>query len=338
MPHPIAPAPVGSSGGRPVSYRERRRPFHAGAEFPLHSQPTSGDRSHGLSRRPPEPFSVAPTDPIEGWSLLEVAGRTAAWYQPGADGGAARADMCPGWVLLHLPDLASATRPGRSAASEEDRQRRAHRIGSGLDFVGPRDRLLVEAVGLPALVPDGGECWWLDRIVPSFHPTLSPAAFLAGPCRAEIERLGAATGGIATALAGIGMGGQGALGIAYRQPDRFPVVAAVDPRLDFHLVMRDDEPGAETLREAFLEVEHARQQTPILHVHPLHWPRHQFIAADPGQPSLREGVERLRGKLAALGIPHERLSAAGAAATMAAAAFLRERIERESNRLPGGPI
>lgn len=250
----------------------------------------------------------------------------------------ARGTCRPGWVLLHLPDLASATRPGRSAASEEDRQRRAHRIGSGLDFVGPRDRLLVEAVGLPALVPDGGECWWLDRIVPSFHPTLSPAAFLAGPCRAEIERLGAATGGIATALAGIGMGGQGALGIAYRQPDRFPVVAAVDPRLDFHLVMRDDEPGAETLREAFLEVEHARQQTPILHVHPLHWPRHQFIAADPGQPSLREGVERLRGKLAALGIPHERLSAAGAAATMAAAAFLRERIERESNRLPGGPI
>lgn len=341
---------VGLIGESPVSYRDERRPFHVVAGFPLHPHSTAEGRV-----RSPDPGSGAAvrTDGVpigphagqtpgggSGWSAVVVAGRRVAWFWPEA---AEAAD--PGAVLLHLPGL--------SPAGRGDRQRHEDRIGPsldfigpGLDFIGPRDRLLVEAVGLPALVPDGGECWWLDRVVPSFHPSMTPAAFLVGPCRAEIERVGtglrtsgpaggAIPGGVPLALSGIGMGGQAALGFAYRHPDRFPVVAAIDPVLDFHLVMRDDLAGAEPLREAFLEVEHARQQTPILHVHPLNWPRHQFVAVDPGQTLLREGVERLRGKLAALGIPHELLVAGEAGAITAAAAFLRERLDRESRRLPG---
>jgi hypothetical protein len=328
---------VGFLDGGPVSYRDSRRPFHVVAGFPLHPHSTADGRvlspapGSGTGDQPDGPPTGPPAGPTAsvrtGWSAVEVAGRVAAWFWPEAVEAAS-----PGPVLMHLPGL---PRSGRG-----ERRRQEERIGVGLEFIGPRDRLLVETVGLPALVPDGGECWWLDRVVPSFHPTMTPAAFLSGPCRAEIERAcgqgrhPSPPAGVPLALSGIGMGGQAALGFAYRHPERFPVVAAIDPVLDFHLVMRDDLDGAESLREAFLEVEHARQQTAILHVHPLNWPRHQLIAVDPGQAELREGVERLRGKLAALGIPHELAVVGGDGAIPPAAAWLRQSLESESRRLP----
>jgi hypothetical protein len=104
------------------------------------------------------------------------------------------------------------------------------------------------------------------------------------------------------ALLGHGMGGQALLRVAYDDPDRFPVVAAVEPTIDFHLHVRHGHPQ---LCQMFADEESARQQTAILHIHPLHWPRHQFFCSDPMNYPWFDGVERLRMKLAASGVPFQ---------------------------------
>ena len=104
------------------------------------------------------------------------------------------------------------------------------------------------------------------------------------------------------ALLGLGMGGQALLRVALDYPDRYPVVAAVEPVIDFHLYVRAGHP---TLCEMFSEEEAARQHTAILHVHPLNWPRHLFFCADPMNYPWFDGPDRLRMKLAASGIPFE---------------------------------
>ena len=102
------------------------------------------------------------------------------------------------------------------------------------------------------------------------------------------------------------------LRIAYRHPNIFPIAAAIAPAIDFHLAMRDagerdDGDFYDTLWEAYGDVERARQDTAILHVHPLNWPRHQCFASDPADAHWHDGAARLHGKLSALGIPHTAL-------------------------------
>src|SRR5690606_12435864 len=104
------------------------------------------------------------------------------------------------------------------------------------------------------------------------------------------------------ALLGTSMGGQGALRLAYQFPDTFPVCAAISPAIDFH--RRLDE-GDEILGAMFEDREAARQETAILHIHPLNWPRHQFFCCDPTDVRWYEGVDRLHMKLNSLGVPHE---------------------------------
>ena len=114
------------------------------------------------------------------------------------------------------------------------------------------------------------------------------------------------------ALIGTSMGGQGALRLAYRHPAVFPIAAAIAPAIDFHRGMReagdrDDGELYDTLWQAYGDVERARQDTAILHVHPLNWPRHQCFASDPADIHWHDGAERLHSKLVALGIPHTAL-------------------------------
>src|SRR5262249_55494698 len=63
--------------------------------------------------------------------------------------------------------------------------------------------------------------------------------------------------------------------------------------------------GDETLAEMYADREAARQDTATLHVHPLNWPRNIWFCCDPADVRWHESAERLRMKLAALGIPHE---------------------------------
>ena len=98
------------------------------------------------------------------------------------------------------------------------------------------------------------------------------------------------------------MGGQGALRLAYKYPDTFPVVAAVFPSIDFQKRIEEGDP---VLSSMYRDAEEARQDTATLHIHPLNWPRHQFFCCDPTDYRWHESADRLRMKLFSLGVPHE---------------------------------
>lgn len=169
-------------------------------------------------------------------------------------------------------------------------------------------RDVVEAARLPVVAPRAGRSWWLDRIVPAFDTAITPERFVVEEVVAEVgRRFGVVPPGVA--VFGTSMGGQGALRLAYRHPTVFPVAAAISPAIDFHAAMREahERPDGEfydTLWEIYGDVERARQDTAILHVHPLNWPRHQLFTCDPADEHWYDGSVRLQSKLAALGIPH----------------------------------
>ena len=96
------------------------------------------------------------------------------------------------------------------------------------------------------------------------------------------------------------MGGQGGLRFAFKYPQTFPVVAAISPAIDYHVRMDE---GDETLIQMYADRESARQDTATLHVHPLNWPRNLWFCCDPIDVRWHESADRLRMKLAALGIP-----------------------------------
>lgn len=153
---------------------------------------------------------------------------------------------------------------------------------------------------LMAICPQAGPCWWLDGICPAFDDTISPMAFLRGPVMQLVEqRWGLVPPRVA--VAGLGMGGQGAVNLAFRHARLFPTVAAIAPDLDFH----QWHGCGFALDELFPSKEAARQQTAILHLHPLNWPKHMRFWCDPADPLSFEGTERLLSKLSSTGIPYE---------------------------------
>jgi S-formylglutathione hydrolase FrmB len=80
------------------------------------------------------------------------------------------------------------------------------------------------------------------------------------------------------------------------------VVAAISPAIDYYKRYNE---GDETIPQMYPDPEAARQDTAILHIHPLNWPRHQFFCCDPIDYRWHESADRLRMKLWSLGIPHE---------------------------------
>ena len=251
--------------------------------------------------------------PSPHWSTITIDGRECAVFAP--------PDPLPGRALVYLHDLR----------------------GESLRDCPPLCAA-VEAARLPVIAPQSGRSWWLDRPMPGFDAVFTPERFVVDRLRPEIEaRFGARPPGIA--VMGIGMGGQGALRLAYRHPAVFPVSAAITPAIDFHRAMREAGERADgelfdTLWETFGDVERARQDTAILHVHPLNWPRHQFFASDPADVHWHDGADRLHSKLVALGIPHTAAlePRADFIATAAAEAvrFVLAALDQESRRLPGG--
>ena len=249
--------------------------------------------------------------PRPHWTTASIAGHACEIFTP--------PDPLPGRGLVYLHGL---------------------RAGWLCDDAAIRDHL--ENARLPVIAPRTGRSWWLDRVVPSFDPTISPERYVVEIVREEFRaRFGVAPPGIA--VLGTGMGGQGALRIAYRHPAVFPVAAGLSPAIDFHTAMResgsrDDGELFDTLWELFGDVERARQETCILHVHPLNWPRHQFFASDPTDAAWHDGAARLHSKLVALGIPHTALLEARnggpAAAAGEAVSFLLAALDQESRRLP----
>ena len=127
--------------------------------------------------------------------------------------------------------------------------------------------------------------------------------------------------------------------MAFKHPTRFPIVAAISPAIDYQI--RWDE-GDEVLAQMYDDREAVRQDTATLHVHPLNWPRHTWFSCDPADARWHESADRLRMKLAALGIPHDRdLDTTGGGHGFAyydrmapkAMAFIAERLDREDRRV-----
>jgi S-formylglutathione hydrolase len=139
----------------------------------------------------------------------------------------------------------------------------------------------------------------VDR-VPSESTELSAERFLSQIAVPEIaKRYGLSDRSIG--LLGIGMGGQGALRLAFRYPEQFPVVAALAPSLDFHEIFGSGTP----LDQLYESKEQCRQDTAILHIHPSRFPPHIYFCIDPDDHLWFRGNDRLHEKLNALGVAHE---------------------------------
>lgn len=96
------------------------------------------------------------------------------------------------------------------------------------------------------------------------------------------------------------MGGQGALRLAFKHADLFPVVAAIAPALEYHQLYGQGSP----LDEMYDSKEQCRQDTAIMHLHPSKYPPHIYFCCDPEDGAWYRGCDRLHEKLNALGVPH----------------------------------
>ena len=242
------------------------------------------------------------------WSAVEVAGHPCDLYEP------PRRDP-RGFAVIYLHGVRLTRLVDRPAFTDEFARH-----------------------GLSVIAPLTQRSWWTDRICPEFDPQVTAERhvltnvlpFIAARWGAAPPRIG---------LLGTSMGGQGALRFGFKHPGTFPVVAAISPAIDYQL--RFDE-GDETLPLMYDDPESVRQDTATLHVHPLNWPRHTWFCCDPADFRWHESAERLRMKLAALGIPHERdLQTTGGGHSFAyydrmapaAIRFIFERLEREERRV-----
>src|SRR3954447_20208541 len=130
------------------------------------------------------------------WSSVEIAGKPADVYDPPGGGR-------PRFGVLHLHGVGLKTLHDRPAFSR-----------------------LFDELRLVCVCPHGQRCWWADRVCSEFDPVLTPERHIVQNVLPFFaERWGLSPRSIG--LQGIGMGGQGALRIAFKRPDLFPVVAAI---------------------------------------------------------------------------------------------------------------
>ncbi len=157
---------------------------------------------------------------------------------------------------------------------------------------------LLAELGLGAVALAPRSSWWLPKPVRRFPAAETPEAYLVEHVVGELR---ARYGARSLSLLGVGMGGQGALRIAFKYPRLFPAVAAVQPWIDFHQRYWEDD----VLQEVFPDVETARQYTATLWINPLDRPLHIHLFADSSDTEWYRGVERLHEKLVAIGVPHD---------------------------------
>jgi len=204
------------------------------------------------------------------WTSAEIAGKPADVYEPAATGR-------PRFGVLHLH-------------------------GGGLETLRDRPAFtrLFDELRLVCVCPHGGRCWWVDRVCPEFDPVITPERYvIEGVLPFFGRRWGLAPR--AVGIQGISMGGQGALRLAFKHPDLFPVVAAIAPALDYHERYGEGTP----LDGLYDSKEQCRQDTALMHVRPTGSPPHIFFCADPDDARWYRGNDRLHEKLTALGIAHE---------------------------------
>ncbi len=201
------------------------------------------------------------------WTVHDLSGKRADVYQPAAR---------PRFGVLYLHPVGLETLVGNAAFTR-----------------------LFDELGLGCVCPHGQRSWWAYRICPEFDAQKTAERYLLDDVlpyfRAQWGLAPPAIG-----LLGISMGGQGALRLAFKHPQTFPVAAGIASAIEYHHLYSHGTP----IDEMYDSKEQARQDTALLHVHPSHYPPHLFFCVDPGDADWWRGNDRLHEKLAALGIPH----------------------------------
>jgi S-formylglutathione hydrolase len=202
------------------------------------------------------------------WKRVQIADKPADVFAP-ADGARRR------FAILFLHDM-----DGRTLRDD------------------PTFTPLLEATGLACVCPFGNRAWWTDRISPEFDPKVTAERYVLDcvlPLFSDYWGLEPR----AIGLLGVGMGGQGALRLAFKHPRLFPVVAAISPIIEYHELYGRGTP----LDGMYDSKEQCRQDTAILHLHPTQYPPHIFYCIGSDDPWYR-GSDRLSEKMNALGVPH----------------------------------
>ena len=235
---------------------------------------------------------------LDGWTHIEIAGKLADMFDPGGS---------PRFALLFLHPESGESSAENAAYTAQFRR-----------------------FNLPCVAPHAGRSWWVDRVCPEFDAELTAEQHLLRnvvPWMESRWRLGPRGVGVA----GIGMGGQGAVRLGFKHPNRFLAVASVAGAFDFHELHGQGTP----LDEMYASRERARQDTAVLHMDPYRWPPHIWFACDPADEWFR-GNDRLHEKLTAYGVPHTAdldTSADADAMARPLVEFLVTGLERESRRL-----
>lgn len=207
---------------------------------------------------------------MSGWSSPSIAGRAADVFVPS---GSVRV------ALLFLHPHGNETL--------------AHPIAA------PVWTPLLESAGMACCCPRAAETWWSDRVYPPFDSGLTAERYVLDHVEPWMRQAwGLAERAIA--LAGISMGGQGALRLGFKHPQRFPVVASIAGAVDYHLWFND----APELPRMYRDREQCRQDTATLHVMSPVAPRHIWFACDPRDAVWYAGNDRLHEKLSAIGVAH----------------------------------
>jgi S-formylglutathione hydrolase len=204
------------------------------------------------------------------WSRVDIGGKPADVYD-------LPASVQPRFGILHLHGIGLETLTDRPAFTR-----------------------LFDELRLVCVCPHGQRSWWGDRICAEFDPRVTPERYLLQSVVPYFrERWGLASRGIG--IQGISMGGQGALRLAFKYPDLFPVVAAIAPAIEYYERYGQGTP----IDEMYDSKEQCRQDTAPMHVHPSRFPPHIFFCIDPDDVEWYRGNDRLHEKLSALGVPHE---------------------------------
>ncbi|MGE3805827.1 MAG: alpha/beta hydrolase [Gemmataceae bacterium] len=177
-----------------------------------------------------------------------------------------------------------------------------HLHGVGLRTLKDNDTFtrLFDDLKLACVCPHGQRSWWADRICAEFDPHVTAEKHLLEsvlPYFQDRWQLGPRSIG----LQGISMGGQGALRLAFKHPQLFPVVAGISPAIDQHERHGQGSP----LDDMYDSKEQCRQDTATLHIHPTHFPPQILFCIDPDDEEWLRGNDRLHEKLAALGVAHQ---------------------------------
>jgi S-formylglutathione hydrolase len=157
----------------------------------------------------------------------------------------------------------------------------------------------LEHFQLACVCPHGQRSWWANRLCAEFDAQITPENFLLNAVLPFFrERWGLE--GRAIGLVGVSMGGQGALRLAFKHPQLFPVVAGISSTIEYHELYGEGSP----IDDMYDSKEQCRQDTAGLHVHPSRQPPHILFCIDPADQKWYRGNDRLHEKLNALGVAH----------------------------------